>query len=209
MYIYMIVNKINGNRYIGKRNKEPEKSTGYMGSGKIIKNAIRKYGKDNFSKVILEDDIKDKELLELLEVDYIYELKPEYNIAPGGGGGHKHTKQSKRKIAKSNSDRVITKETRKKISKVHKGKTLPLETRKKISDSVKHNGYKPTKEHLRSLRKSVAGFPTSINQKRAAAKANRERFWTEEMRAKSSASAKKRAARDRFNKAITNIPSIF
>ena len=49
MYIYKITNNINGKEYIGYKTKTVNESKNYYGSGIIIKHAIKKYGKDNFS----------------------------------------------------------------------------------------------------------------------------------------------------------------
>ena len=51
-YVYKITNKINGKWYIGKRKHRLPFNDPYMGSGKLIKVAIEKYGKDNFTKEI-------------------------------------------------------------------------------------------------------------------------------------------------------------
>ena len=48
-FVYITTNMINGKKYIGKR----KYSTGwekYLGSGKYLKNALKKYGKYNFIK---------------------------------------------------------------------------------------------------------------------------------------------------------------
>ena len=46
-YVYQITNKINNKIYIGKRKYKGENPLldSYMGSGKLIKEAIKKYGK--------------------------------------------------------------------------------------------------------------------------------------------------------------------
>lgn len=83
--IYKITNKINNKFYIGKHQTE-DLNDGYMGSGKLIRRAIEKYGSDNFVKEILhifdnEADInaKEKELVVLSEQSY--------NLCDGGHGG--------------------------------------------------------------------------------------------------------------------------
>lgn len=51
--MYKTVNKINGKYYIGVHSSK-KIDDDYLGSGKIIRYAIRKYGVDMFEKIILE-----------------------------------------------------------------------------------------------------------------------------------------------------------
>ena len=51
MQIYIIVNKINKNYYIGITNGNKKH---YFGSGKALKDSIKKYGKKNFRKFTIE-----------------------------------------------------------------------------------------------------------------------------------------------------------
>jgi hypothetical protein len=90
MFIYETTNLINGKKYIGlctaKRN------TGYLGSGKLLRLAIVKYGKENFERVILEECDSEEEL-RLAEKRWIENkdaiASPEYyNLHKGGRGGH-------------------------------------------------------------------------------------------------------------------------
>lgn len=58
--VYKITNKITGKYYIGKHSTQNINDS-YMGSGRGIKNAIKKYGRDNFIKEILYDFTTEKE----------------------------------------------------------------------------------------------------------------------------------------------------
>jgi len=83
--IYKVTNLINGKYYIGKH-KTANLNDGYMGSGKLIKRAIAKYGIENFQKDVIclcgsEQEMNDKEK-ELVVVN-----ETTYNLCPGGHGG--------------------------------------------------------------------------------------------------------------------------
>lgn len=87
--IYKITNLINGKFYIGQH-KTSNINDSYMGSGKLIKQAIRDFGIDNFDKEILfvfdnqeEMDLKEKELV---TKDFCL-LETNYNQIPGGYNG--------------------------------------------------------------------------------------------------------------------------
>ena len=96
MYIYKIINKINGKMYIGKTTKTIESrfkkhiEDAFIGKRKTkICNALRKYGKDNF---IIEEicQCSSKEELNEKEIYYIALYKTQelgYNISKGGDGG--------------------------------------------------------------------------------------------------------------------------
>jgi len=85
--VYEITNKINGKSYIGQYSgKSFEK---YFGSGKLIKHAIKKYGINNFEKIILEE-CSNKEELNEKEIFWIGKkqtIKNGYNLTEGGTGG--------------------------------------------------------------------------------------------------------------------------
>ena len=90
-FIYITTNQVNGKKYIGKK-KYNKKSDNYLGSGKHLKNAIKKYGKESFARKIISVGYNANDLSEL-EIYYIdkYDAvnsQDYYNIASGGEGGN-------------------------------------------------------------------------------------------------------------------------
>jgi group I intron endonuclease len=86
-YIYKTTNLINGKIYIGQ--KKGNFVSYYFGSGKILKNSMKKRGKDNFKIEILAY-AKSKKELDKLEIKFISEYRKQlgkdrlYNISKGG-----------------------------------------------------------------------------------------------------------------------------
>ena len=90
--IYKITNNLNGKYYIGKHQTK-DLNDGYMRSGKLIKLAIDKHGRSNFTKEILhvfdnesEMNAKEKELVVISEQSY--------NLCEGGKGGFGYINQN-------------------------------------------------------------------------------------------------------------------
>lgn len=92
-FIYITTNHVNGKKYIGQKKYDKNgKWKKYLGSGIALKNAIIKYGIENFSKEIIEE-CETKELLDEREIYWItfYNASKDdlfYNIASGGDGGN-------------------------------------------------------------------------------------------------------------------------
>lgn len=89
-FIYKTTNILNGKYYIGVHSTD-DIGDGYLGSGVALKDAIAKYGKENFQRVILEyfDSAekafeKERELVNQAFVD----LEETYNLKIGGYGGY-------------------------------------------------------------------------------------------------------------------------
>lgn len=87
--IYKITNKVNSKIYIGKHQTK-DINDGYMGSGKMLRQAQKKYGIENFYKEILyvfeaeeEMNLKEKELV----TEEFCLREDTYNICVGGQGG--------------------------------------------------------------------------------------------------------------------------
>lgn len=74
-FIYITTNLINGKKYIGQ--KKGYNDT-YLGSGKILKLAIKKYGRENFKREIL-DYANSKEELNIKEDYYIHKYNAHHS----------------------------------------------------------------------------------------------------------------------------------
>jgi group I intron endonuclease len=168
-YIYMTTNLINNKIYIGQKYSNKFIKS-YLGSGKIIKQAIKKYGRENFKVKII---YKCKTIKRLDEAEKVYieiydSTNPRvgYNISFGGHTpmlGRKHDKKSRIKISVSNKGKIQSKETKIKISHGNKGKHFGIfseDHKQKISDSNigKHNywsGKHLSEEHKKKVSESM------------------------------------------------------
>ena len=174
-YIYMTTNLINGKKYIGQKKSSKFLKEKYLGSGSLLRKAISKYGKENFS-VEMICSCESKEELDEMEIYYIklYNAQTDttfYNLCPGGesglGGpkfkGHAHTEESKRKISEGNRGlknafygKHHTEECKKHMSDMAKNRPpVSQETRDKLSKV--HKGVKFTEEHKRKISESQKG----------------------------------------------------
>ena len=141
-FIYETTNLINGKKYIGKHITN-NLNDGYLGSGLALQNAIKKYGRENFKREILEFCENEKQCYEL-EYEYIknahaYSIPKYYKVTEGGKGftskfakdlwkrdGYReHMNKEKIKLWQKE-------EYRKHMSEVHKGQEVSEENKEKI-----------------------------------------------------------------------------
>ena len=126
-YVYVIVNKINLKLYFGSHSWENEGlDPNYYGSGKIIKRAVEKYGKENFIVYPIKfyDSVEEcRNAEEELLTKYDVANNPYcYNIKNGAVGWTSEdiTGENNPMYGKQHTDT-----TRKKLSQSHKGKNNP------------------------------------------------------------------------------------
>jgi group I intron endonuclease len=180
MFIYKTTNLINGIIYIGKYCGVRET---YIGSGKFLKNAIKKYGKENFFREILEDGIENHDYLcerEIYWIEFFDSANPNvgYNLSKGGMGcfglTHKTSLETKTKISLSLMGHSVSEEYKIKISENHadfSGKNHPMwgkhhseDAKKKISEIL--IGHKMSEDTKKKMSMSRKGKEFSENHRK-------------------------------------------
>lgn len=125
--IYKTTNLVNGKIYVGQH--KPNKYRTYLGSGRVFLKAIKKYGKNNFIREILE--YCNKEIVDEREIYWIDKLNATnkeigYNVLKGGNTV-KWTPEMRENANKSISEKL-------------KGKSLKESTKQKLSEYNKNFG---------------------------------------------------------------------
>lgn len=118
--VYKITNILNGKYYIGvHKTKEP--CDGYMGSGVAIKEAIKKYGRENFIKevLLLTPDKKDAYEAERILTES-FNKNDNYNMRRGGVGGFTRENARKGYLAANWSKELLAENARKGLAKFTK-----------------------------------------------------------------------------------------
>lgn len=173
MIIYKTTNLLNDKFYIGKHNND---SDNYIGSGIYFRNAVNKYGKENFKREILEwcDDFKDmyqkerKWVLKYLpngidtSICYNLVIPNEFNC---GYIPTEEQKQYQSKIHTGEKNHFFgkkhTAESLQKISQNHAkpflGKKFTEEHKQKMSENSYWKGKHLTEEHKQKLREKMIG----------------------------------------------------
>jgi group I intron endonuclease len=185
MIVYLIENLINGKKYVGMdTNNNPK----YLGSGILITKAIKKYGKENFKKSVLEYcfSIEELEVKETWWINYFNALEREdfYNLEDNKKRGINpfanktpeelrkifskiQNKERNEKIGKANS-KPKPKGFGDMMSEIHKGRKRSEESKLKQSKSLKgrnspNKGNKWNKEQKKQLGKPIFQYDISGN----------------------------------------------
>lgn len=148
-YIYLTTNKINNKKYIGQH-RSSNFNPKYLGSGILLKEAIQKYGKENFTCEILSECESEQELNEK-EIYYIkfYDAVSDnlyYNIAKGGLG-HTATPWNKGKYG-------VYVPTEKQLKALEFGRHLPASDKQKERLSKRRKGIQVSEQTRQKLREA-------------------------------------------------------
>ena len=166
-YTYVTTNYLTDEVYIGKSEKEPHENSNYLGSGLKLKKQIKEYGKENFYKQIIdenvpEDFLDELEIMRIAEHREILGTEMVLNIAEGGSGGNTLMGKSDEEVFEIRKKQVATLKEGYKSGRLVPsmlGKTHSPTTIKKLSDSKlgeKNPQFEKVrteeeKEHLRKI----------------------------------------------------------
>lgn len=170
MVIYLTTNLINGKKYIGRDSKNDPK---YFGSGHALLRAMKKYGKHNFKKEIIEECASFDELerreeywLNYYDAGGSEEFYNMHNHSSGGALGMNITQETRKKLRDLNLGKKLSEETKRKMSESTKGKknhffgkTHSEESRKKIKEARRNQVIHISDETKRKIRDSQKGKP--------------------------------------------------
>ena len=162
--IYCITNTINNKRYVGKSESNVLMRLNHhkklVKTNKHLKDAILKYGIENFKFEVLElcskEECCDRERY---WIEYYDSMNSGYNFTTGGEGksGWHLSQEARDLISKSWEHRVVSDETRKKMSIANKGKKWSEELKRKAS--LSHMGEKNSfygKHHTKETKLKIA-----------------------------------------------------
>ena len=150
--VYLTTNLVNQKFYVGVHSTY-NLDDGYLGSGNNIRNAIKKYGKENFKRDILHLCLTKNDAYELerqIVDNFLLNKENCYNIIKGGNSNRtintKRTSWNKGltkytderildysyKLSKIKKDKLLSPYHKEQIGKSSKGRFVSLDTKEKI-----------------------------------------------------------------------------
>jgi len=185
-FFYRTTCLITGKYYFGIHSTD-DLDDGYLGSGKILQQSLKKHGKENHIREILNFFLS-RETLQEHEIKFVNDdcVKDQMcmNLALGGAGfapGHTHSNETLQKIASSLKGRKHTKKTLEKFrgrASPMKGKVLTEKQKEKIAESCKgrvpwNKGKKLSADHRHALSEAALGRPSPMRGKKHSREARR------------------------------------
>ncbi len=181
-YLYEVTNLVNEKTYIGQHITD-NLEDGYLGSGKALKSAIKKYGKDKFKKEVLLFARNEKALniLEMMAVTPEFcALKSNYNLKEGGNSGRPNPeireKMRRKKLGANNPNygKPKTEEWKAKVRAANTGKKRSQEAKLRISLACL--GRRHTEEAKRKIGEASSALIRTAGHKRKIGNANARPF---------------------------------
>jgi group I intron endonuclease len=171
--LYQTTNNINGKIYVGVHKlADNYRSKNYLGSGDNLQKAIKKYKRENFTRITLAEFscFEDAYAAEAgMVTEEFIKRSDTYNMSLGGWGGVNLTKEMRAKLIAANTGRKASPETRAKMAesakgnKSHLGKKHSDETKAKLSAMFK--GKTATEEVKARMSAAKTGVPLSEEHK--------------------------------------------
>jgi group I intron endonuclease len=154
--IYMAVNTTNSKKYVGQAvcwfsngrkwgsikrwRNHVERSLRGICECRALENAIRKYGDESFTLLILEECPVEE--LNYWEDYYIREydtIAPNgYNLMSGGGNGRIHHQETRAKMSETRTGKKHSETTKQRMSLAQMGKVVSVQTRQSIGQTSKY-----------------------------------------------------------------------
>lgn len=190
-FLYKTTNLITGKYYIGVHGTKNLKNDKYLGSGTALRAAIRKYGRQSFSREILEffntaDEAYAREV-EVVSENLLRDPNC-YNLVKGGKGGvlgldkpedfREKIRRARLGVPRPELQGVPKSEKHKqKISEALTGRHLSEEHKEHLRHPKYNNTYVKTEEHLRKISESLKGHGVTEKQREAISKARKGKIW--------------------------------